>query len=100
MNIVPVTLEGDRVRLVPMSTEYFEQLCDAGIDESLWRVTMSLVRTREAMQEYIDDALKLQAEGKALPFVTIEKSTTFAVGSTRFMNIDRANKRLEIGSTW
>ena len=33
-------------------------------------------------------------------FATIERSSGRAIGSTRFMNIDRANRRVEIGSTW
>jgi RimJ/RimL family protein N-acetyltransferase len=33
-------------------------------------------------------------------FATLERSSGQVVGSTRFMNIDRANRRVEIGSTW
>ena len=33
-------------------------------------------------------------------FATVERSSGRTIGSTRFMNIDRVNKRVEIGSTW
>jgi N-acetyltransferase len=35
-----------------------------------------------------------------LPFVTVLKTTGKIVGTTRFLNIDRHNCRLEIGHTW
>ena len=40
------------------------------------------------------------AEGSALPFATVEQATGLAVGSTRYMNIDKPNRHVEIGSTW
>ena len=33
-------------------------------------------------------------------FATIERNSGQVIGSTRFMNIDRINRRVEIGSTW
>ena len=35
-----------------------------------------------------------------LPFAVIENATGKAVGMTTYMNIDAANRRVEIGSTW
>jgi RimJ/RimL family protein N-acetyltransferase len=48
----------------------------------------------------MEAALKDQANGIALPFVTIDRASNTVVGSTRFGNIDRANRRVEIGWTW
>jgi len=80
--------------------DHLEQLCKAGLDESLWQFNPVLVRTREDMRRYVQTALKLQEEGTALPFVTVDKSKQKLVGSTRYGNIDVTNKRLEIGWTW
>jgi len=33
-------------------------------------------------------------------FATVEQDSGRVIGSTRFMNIDRVNRRVEIGSTW
>ncbi len=52
------------------------------------------------MASYIKDALTAQQSGTALPFATIDRATNKAIGSTRYMNIDRPNKHVEIGSTW
>jgi RimJ/RimL family protein N-acetyltransferase len=58
------------------------------------------ITTREEMLAYIRKALSDQAAGSAIPFATVEKGSSRVVGSTRFLNIDRANSRVEIGSTW
>lgn len=100
MNIHPITLEGNYVRLEPLTLDHLAPLCDGGLDPELWRITVSLVETREDMKRYIETALKAQAEGTALPFTTVEKLSNKVVGSTRFGNIDKTNRRVEIGWTW
>jgi RimJ/RimL family protein N-acetyltransferase len=100
MNIQPVTLEGRHVRLEPLTLDHHADLCEAGLDEELWRWIPKAVRTADDMREYIEIALRAQADGSALPFATVERASGRAVGSTRFGNIDRGNRRLEIGWTW
>lgn len=100
MNIEPVTLQGSVVRLEPLSARHHADLCEFGLDPELWERTMTLLRTQEEMGDYIDDAVRLQRAGIALPFAIVEQSTGLAIGSTRIANIDRANRRLEIGWTW
>jgi RimJ/RimL family protein N-acetyltransferase len=100
MIVEPVTLEGQYVRLEPLSLAHHAQLCEVGLDEELWRWIPQAVRTSEEMRAYIETALEWQAAGSALPFATIEKAKGRAIGSTRFANIDRANRHVEIGWTW
>ena len=100
MNVKPVTLEGRRVRLAPMSAEHFDAIVSAGSDDTLWKWTGTRADTPESMRIYVDAALADAKAGTALPFVTIDKSSGEVIGSTRFGNIDRANKRMEIGWTW
>ena len=100
MIVPPVVLEGTHVRLEPLSLAHLEQLCNVGLDQELWKITMTLIHTPEEMKQYIETALRWQSEGTALPFAIIEKSSNSAVGSTRYGNIDIANRRLEIGWTW
>jgi RimJ/RimL family protein N-acetyltransferase len=98
--IEPVVLEGKNVRLEPLSMAHHAALTEIGIDEDIWRWVTSQVRNADDMRKYIEIALKAQQDGTALPFVTIEKATNRVVGSTRFGNIDRANRGVEIGWTW
>jgi RimJ/RimL family protein N-acetyltransferase len=96
----PAVLEGDFVRLEPMTLEHHAGLSEVGLDPEIWRQTVTFVRSPEEMRTYIESALKLQREGISLPFVTIERSSGRIVGSTRFGNYDPANRRIEIGWTW
>lgn len=96
----PITLQGSRVRLEPLTIEHHEALCRIGLDPELWRWTTAPVLTPEEMREYIEVALRWQSEGTALPFATVERASGGIVGSTRFANIDPPNRRVEIGWTW
>ena len=100
MEIRPVTLTGQHIRLQPLSLDHLDALTDVGLHPDLWRWTVSQVCSRDQMREYIESALRQQTEGSALPFATIDLATGPAVGSTRYMNIDQPNRRVEIGSTW
>lgn len=96
----PVTLEGSFARLEPMIMEHHAGLTAVGLEPDIWRLTVANVRTPEEMRSYMESALRLQAEGSSLPFVTIERSSGRIVGSTRFGNYDPLNRRIEIGWTW
>ena len=100
MPVTPVTLEGRFVRLEPLSMNHLAPLCEVGLDPELWRMGLSVIGSQDDMTSYIATALQWQAEGTALPFVTIERSSGTVVGSTRFANIDRGHRRVEIGWTW
>ena len=72
----------------------------AGLNPDLWHWTVADIRNREDMEEYIDTALSDQARGVSLPFVIVDKESGEIAGSTRFGNIDQANRKTEIGWTW
>lgn len=75
-------------------------LCAVGLDADLWRWIPTQVRSRDDMERYVQTALADQREGRALPFVILVLPERTAAGSTRYANIDHANRRLEIGWTW
>jgi N-acetyltransferase len=100
MKVEPLTLEGRHVRLEPLRLDHHARLCEVGLDEDLWRWTVARVRTPLEMRAYIETALEEEAAGSSLPFATIGKASGRAVGSTRYGNIDRVNRHVEIGWTW
>ena len=100
MEIHPVTLEGRFVRLEPLSMSHHAALCEVGLDKDLWRWIPEPVNTSDDMRAYIQAALDTAREVSALPFATVERATGRVIGSTRFGNIDRKNRRVEIGWTW
>jgi len=95
-----VILEGKQVRLEPLSLEHLPGLCAVGLNEELWRWTTTQISTPAEMQAYVETALRDQEAGTSRPFATVLKDEGRVIGSTRFGNIDRHNRRLEIGWTW
>ncbi|OAI51166.1 GNAT family acetyltransferase [Planctomycetaceae bacterium SCGC AG-212-F19] len=100
MNIQPVTLEGRHVRLEPLTLAHHPGLCEVGLDPDLWRWIPVQVANADEMHAYIQEAMSWQQAGTALPFATIDRATNKPIGSTRFANIERTHRRLEIGWTW
>jgi N-acetyltransferase len=100
MDISPVILEGQYVRLEPLSQAHEESLIAAANDGELWNSTVTIVPSRASMAAYIATALDAQAQGRELPFVIVGKSTGQVVGSTRFYRIEREHRRVVIGYTW
>ncbi|MHB1051424.1 MAG: GNAT family N-acetyltransferase [Bacteroidota bacterium] len=100
MDIHPVVLEGEMVRLEPLTMNHWDALCAVGLDESLWTVGLTALRTKDDVLRYIESALEQQRRSTCLPFVTIDKKTGTIAGSTRFGAIDTENRRVEIGWTW
>lgn len=98
MQIEPVVLEGGHVRMEPLAETHETDLA-AVLDPTLTQWFTKPMLTREDAREFITDGLAAEHAGSALPFATIDKATGKLIGSSRFGNIDRPNKRVEIGWT-
>ncbi len=94
------TLEGTHVRLEPLSLAHVDALVAVGLDASLWRLMPTPVTNAAEMRAYVEEAIGLRERGVAMPFATVDRASNTVVGSTRFTNIDRANRHVEIGWTW
>jgi N-acetyltransferase len=95
----PMTLSGPHARLEPLSHAHIDGLVDAVKDGELWKLWYTSIPLPENMAREIDRRLALQAAGVMLPFTVFDPSGQIA-GMTTYMNVDAANRRLEIGSTW
>lgn len=93
-------LVGDRVRLEPLELRHHDGLCDAVRDGSLWKLAVTLVPHPDEVRGFIEDAMAARAEGTQIPYATVDAATGRVVGSTRLMQINTANRRLEIGWTF
>ena len=96
----PVTLEGDVVRLEPLTAGHADALAAVGLHPELWRLQPEPVATAEDMRRYVDRALIAQREGACLPFAIVQQGSGEVIGATRYMDIALPHKRLEIGATW
>jgi RimJ/RimL family protein N-acetyltransferase len=95
----PITLRGEHARLEPLSREHREGLVEAVKDGQLHTIWYTAIPTPENVGKEIDRRLGLQAAGSMLPFTVFDAGGNI-VGQTTYMNIDAANRRVEIGSTW
>ena len=101
MKVEPVILEGQHVRLVPLTLEHAEQLLEAGKHEDIWRfLPMPQPRNLTEMEQFIQAALDQQTLGNRLPFATIDRANGKAIGVTSYLDIQPANRGIEIGWTW
>jgi N-acetyltransferase len=95
-----VTLRSPSVTLAPLDHSYCEELIEAVNDGKLFELWYTSIPTPEAMASLIEQRLEQRAAGVILPFATIDNATGKAVGMTNYLNVDAANRRLEIGGTW
>jgi len=101
MNPTPVVLYGEHVRIEPLDHRHADDLLEAGREDDIWRF-MPIPRPpdRATMIEVIDRAWKSASSGDEIPFAIIDDQTDRAIGSTRFLEIRRVDRALEIGWTW
>ena len=99
---LPLTLEGSVVRLEPIRPDHAEIFWNIAKNDldAIFRWIPYPMQTPEDFRKLIDKIFEEQQRGESVAFATVELSSGQTVGSTRYMNIDRANCRVEIGSTW
>jgi N-acetyltransferase len=96
----PVSLIGQHGSLVPLSHAHLADLANAAADGELWDLWYTSIPRPDQMLSEIERRLDLQKRGSMLPFTVIENASGEAVGMTTYLNIDAANRRVEIGATW
>jgi N-acetyltransferase len=98
--VEPVVLKGTVVRLEPLSIDHLSGLISVGLDADIWRWMPVAIQSPGDMRAYIDAALAGRDSGREMPFATVEVATGRVIGGTRYLNIESAHRRLEIGYTW
>ena len=108
MPLTPI-LEGDRVRLEPMTLGHLPALEKIALDPvskpAIWRYMVHWPQNAADLRGWIETALLAEAQGTTLPWVTVMKGidadeTDRVIGCTRFFNLDLGNKNVELGHTW
>lgn len=95
-----VTLRSADAVLEPLDPSHAVDLAEAVKDGELWNLWYTAIPRPDGMAAEIERRLRLRAAGSMLPFAVIAPASGRAVGMTTYMNIDAANRRVEIGSTW
>ena len=92
-------LVGEHVRLEPLGHQHAADLAVAAADGDVWRKWTTSVPAPDGTAAEIERRLELHASGSVVPWA-ICGTDGRAIGMTTYLNIDHANRRLEIGSTW
>ena len=104
MDISPITLQDQHVRLEPLTMDHELALIDAAADGELWNTQVTIIPRPEGMKDYIKFALDGLAQGNQLPFAIVSKDDAAGsdrvVGSTRFYEIFPNDRKCAIGYTW
>lgn len=96
----PVTLAGRHVRLEPLAPAHLDGLAAIALDPEIWRWMPLRVTTRDDVRKLIDDAAAELARGDSVPFATVLAAENRVIGSTRFLALAPAHRRVEIGWTF
>ena len=95
----PITLKGQHATLEPLTVAHLDEAIEAVRDGDMWQLWYTAIPAPEKMEAEIARRLDLQSKGLMLPFAVRTPSGQFA-GMTTYMNVDAANRHVEIGSTW
>lgn len=95
-----IILENEIVKLRLVQRDDVEAIIAAANDARIWEHMSVTLLSKEAVQNYIENAIKEREKGISYMFAVIDKKTDAIVGCTSFLDISFPHKRLEIGSTW
>lgn len=100
--ISPFSLQGSYVRLEPLRPDHAPMLWEIAKDHlaDLFQWIPYQLSSLEDFQEFNRQVLEEQRRGISIPFATFALNSNHIAGTTRFMNLDLANRKVEIGSTW
>jgi RimJ/RimL family protein N-acetyltransferase len=96
-----VTLQGNYVRLEPLSEGHIPGLAQIGIGQDFWHFMLyGDMKTEDDMRGWVLDILEREKKGGDLPFAVIHLASGKVAGATRYLNIAPKDRGLEVGGTW
>jgi len=97
----PVTLVGQHVRLEPLTHAHASGLFAVAGEAEIWRyLPVPEPGSLDAMEAVVATALAEAARGLRLPFAIVARADGRVCGSTSYLDIAPAHRRIEIGWTW
>lgn len=96
----PLILVGEKVKLVPLSAQYFDELIRLSNDEIIWTYMPVKGTDKDRLLAALNEAIIKRDNGEQYPFVVINKATEKVMGSTRYLHLNEEHRNLEIGYTW
>lgn len=100
MPLGPITLTGAHLRLEPMRLLHAQALLEAGRDDAIWTWMPAKPVTPEKMERWVERAMEAESQGREYPFVVVRLEDNRVIGSTRYLDVQDADRNVEIGWTW
>ena len=97
IDVQPVVLEGEHVRLEPLTLAHTDAFHQAAQGDDIFTWMSEHPKTREDCERWIRRALDAD---DWQPFAIIERDGGRFIGSTSYLAIVPESRRLEIGWTW
>ena len=97
IQVDPVTLEFNGVRLDPLTLAHADGLRAAASDGELWNIRVTSVPEPHNVEQYILKALEMPDR---VAFAVVDLATGAVMGTTSYHDIVPAIGRVEIGWTW
>lgn len=94
-------LEGRLVVVEPLARSHEDGLWEAARDAEVWRwLTVHAGADRASFRVWMDEALARAVAGLDVPFAVLDAGSGTPLGSTRYLELRREHRGLEIGWTW
>ena len=98
--VEPVRLAGRQwVTLEPLTRQHIPEIAVAAADGELGDLWFTHAPKADAVEQWVQTRLAVQTPDTGLTFIVRGLDGTL-VGSSSYLNVDAANRRLEIGNTW
>ncbi|MFS2016871.1 GNAT family N-acetyltransferase [Massilia sp. CT11-108] len=97
IQVAPVTLEFNGVRLEPLGLHHLDGLRAAAADGELWNLRVTSVPEPQDTEAYIRMGLETP---NRVAFAVVDASSDTVIGTTSYHDIMPAIDRVEIGYTW
>src|ERR1700761_3144253 len=94
------TLKGRTIDLVPLDNSHLPALTALAQDKRIWQHYTYDISKPENFTSSYAEAFALKDQGCQFPFAIVNKANGNLIGSTRFLDIQQSNRKLEIGWTW
>lgn len=95
-----VVLNGEHVRLEPLSPTHVDGLREVLSDEELWQfLPTPRLTTREEWAAHVDGLMSRRWQGLQVPWAQVDPASGRVVGLTTYHDIDPVNRSVGIGHT-
>jgi RimJ/RimL family protein N-acetyltransferase len=94
------TLTGSIVQLLPMLPQHFDELTALAKDARIWQHYVFDGTNSANFNAALQAGLAEKEKGAQFPFVIYHVADKKLIGGTRYLDIQPAHRKLEIGWTW